>query len=264
MSRPSPALVVAFLALLVSLTGAAVAAIPARDGDVHLCYDPRTGEVELVDTQRDRFRCPRAWRGFIVDSKPTELVSPNRRFKVEATNNGARMAGPQGRVEIGANGVGVTSELPVDVTSDTTVNVTGGSTVRVTGGASTEITGGATVGVTGGLDVNTTAGRDVNTSAGRNLNTSAGQNLDLFAGGTGRLRSLADLTVQSETTNLELLADDRARLRGKQALIEGLTSFRVDTSEARILSSGIVDIFASGKLSLKGSTVESNPPPSGP
>lgn len=254
MSRPSPALVVAFLALLVSLTGAAVAAIPARDGDVHLCYDPRTGEVELVDTQRDRFRCPRAWRGFIVDSKPTELVSPNRQFKVEATNNGARIAGPQGRVEIGNARIAVTSKVPLDIIGDTSVNVTGGSSV--------DVTGGDTVGLTGGLDVNTTAGRDANTTAGRNLNTTVGQNLDVSAGGTGRLRALGDLTVQSDK-NLDLLGTDRARLRGRLALIEGLNSFRVDTPEARILSSGIIDIFASGKLTLKGSTVESDPPPNG-
>src|SRR5215207_8913953 len=75
--RPSPAFVLAFLALLVSLSGVGYAAIPAKDGDVHLCYSKTTGEVTVVDTQRDNFDCEKSWVGFTFDTKPTRLVSPN-------------------------------------------------------------------------------------------------------------------------------------------------------------------------------------------
>ena len=213
MSRPSPALVVAFLALLVCMSGTAVAAIPARDGDVHLCYNPRGGDVEVVDTQRDRFRCPRRWRGFIIDARPTEIESPSGRFKVEATNSVARLTGPQGQIEVGPDKLRIASDLPV------------------------EIVGGSTVQVTGGQTVTTTAGTDINMLAGRNL--------DVLANGTARLRSIGDLTVQSDNSNLELLADERARVRGLLTQIDALNSFRVEGKDASFLQSGTFDVRAS-------------------
>jgi hypothetical protein len=53
--RPSPAMVVAFIALLVAGGGAAVAAIPdSDDGEIHGCYSTRpgsTGNLRVIDAQ---------------------------------------------------------------------------------------------------------------------------------------------------------------------------------------------------------------------
>src|SRR5436853_7661065 len=98
--RSSPALVVAFLALLVSVTGVAFGTIPARDGDIHACYSKKTGDVELVNTQKDQFGCPHNWRGLIIDTTPTSLTSPDGRFQVEVSNSGVSMTGPNTSLEL--------------------------------------------------------------------------------------------------------------------------------------------------------------------
>jgi hypothetical protein len=49
---PSPALVVAFIALLVAVGGAAFAAIPDTAGVVHACYQKNGGGMRVVDTTR--------------------------------------------------------------------------------------------------------------------------------------------------------------------------------------------------------------------
>jgi hypothetical protein len=113
--RPSPALVVACLALMASLSGAALAAIPAKDGDVHACYSRSTGAIQLVNTQSDNFDCEHNWRGLIWDTKPTELVSPNGDYRVSVTNDGVRMTSPGGGVELTANKVTVRGTSDVDV-----------------------------------------------------------------------------------------------------------------------------------------------------
>lgn len=48
--RPSPAMVVAIAALVVALTGAAVAAIPNPDGSVDTCYQEVDGKLRVIDT----------------------------------------------------------------------------------------------------------------------------------------------------------------------------------------------------------------------
>lgn len=48
--RPSPAMAVAITALVVAVTGAAVAAIPNPDGSVAACYRNATGELKAIDT----------------------------------------------------------------------------------------------------------------------------------------------------------------------------------------------------------------------
>ena len=106
--RPSPALVVAFLALLVSVTGVAFAAIPARDGDIHACYDKKGGAIELVDTQRDKVRCDRNWRPLIIDTTPSQLTrpGPTRRVTVppvEASSTASRLTSPNGQFKIEAS-----------------------------------------------------------------------------------------------------------------------------------------------------------------
>jgi ferric-dicitrate binding protein FerR (iron transport regulator) len=135
--RPSPALIVAFLALVVSVSGAAFATIPAKDGDIHVCYSKKTGDVQLVNTQRDSFDCEKNWRGFIIDSDPTSLTSPDGRFKVEATNTGARLSGPDGSVEVGNGQVKVNGKK-VTVAAETSFDVSA-SLIRETASATVDV-----------------------------------------------------------------------------------------------------------------------------
>jgi hypothetical protein len=50
--RPTPALAVALLALLIACSGAAVAAIPSADGAISACYDGKSGLLRVIDTER--------------------------------------------------------------------------------------------------------------------------------------------------------------------------------------------------------------------
>jgi hypothetical protein len=120
--RPSPALIVAFLALLVSVSGVAFGTIPARDGDIHACYSKKTGDVGLVNTQKDQFGCPHNWRGLIIDTTPTSLTSPDGRFTIDVSNTGARMSGPNTSVELTASDVNINGRK-VSVASDTSLEM---------------------------------------------------------------------------------------------------------------------------------------------
>jgi hypothetical protein len=121
--RPSPALIVAFLALLVSLTGVAFGTIPARDGDIHACYSKKTGNVDLVNTQKDSFGCPHDWRGLIIDTTPTSLTSPDGRFSVDVSNSGVSISGPNSSVELTGSDVNVNGRK-VTMASDTSIDMT--------------------------------------------------------------------------------------------------------------------------------------------
>ncbi len=105
--HPAAALIVSIASLAVSLTGAAIATIPARDGDVHACYSKGTGEIQLINTQADRFACERNWAGFRFDTTPTELVSPNGDYSVQVTNRGVSMTAPSGEVRLSANKISI-------------------------------------------------------------------------------------------------------------------------------------------------------------
>jgi hypothetical protein len=131
MRRPSPALLVALAALVVSLSGAAVAAIPARDGDVHICYSQTTGKVRAIDTQRDSFDCPRNWDGFTIDSEPTQLVSPNGNFRAVVSNTSARVFGPTGEVEITPSRINVDAAV-IEIDGSGVLDLRGGQ-VRING-----------------------------------------------------------------------------------------------------------------------------------
>ena len=48
--RPSPALLVAVVALCVSLGGVAWATIPDSSGVIHGCYIPKVGVLRVIDT----------------------------------------------------------------------------------------------------------------------------------------------------------------------------------------------------------------------
>jgi hypothetical protein len=49
--RPTPAMGVALLALLIACSGAAVAAIPSSDGTISACRDNRTGTLRVINTE---------------------------------------------------------------------------------------------------------------------------------------------------------------------------------------------------------------------
>jgi hypothetical protein len=51
-ARPSPSMVIAFIALLVAGGGAAFAAIPdSDDGEIHGCYSTRNGDLRVIDAE---------------------------------------------------------------------------------------------------------------------------------------------------------------------------------------------------------------------
>src|SRR5215203_665357 len=49
--RPSPAMVLALVALLVATSGAAFAAIPSSSGTITTCYDKGNGTLRVIDTE---------------------------------------------------------------------------------------------------------------------------------------------------------------------------------------------------------------------
>jgi hypothetical protein len=49
LSRPSPATVLAMIAVVIALGGVGVAAIPDTTGVIHTCYDPTTGALRVGD-----------------------------------------------------------------------------------------------------------------------------------------------------------------------------------------------------------------------
>jgi hypothetical protein len=171
--RPSPALVVAFLALLVAMSGVGYAAIPARDGDVHLCYSKKTGDVVVVDTQSDDFDCEKKWSGFVLDSKPTSMQSPDGRFKMSVTNSGVQLTGPNASVVLGDEA------MTVDAGKDLAVNVGGNATLNVVKSLNLET--GDAIGVkTRRITALTTLGTTLTT---KDLTVSASGKIDMKASG---------------------------------------------------------------------------------
>jgi hypothetical protein len=130
--RPSPARVSGFTALVAATGGAAVATVPARDGDVHFCYSKRTGAVEVVDTQLDRFACDQNWRGFVLDSKPSALVSPDGLTRVDATDEGITMVSRGYAVRLSKRGVFTVDSKTATVNGEDKVDsVTGSASIRM-------------------------------------------------------------------------------------------------------------------------------------
>lgn len=113
--RPSPALVVACLALIVALGGSALAAIPDPSGQVHFCYSPKTGDVKVVTVNQDDPECQRKWKDFDIEALPDSIQSQNGSFAVKATDNGIVMTGPGQSVKITAGGITVSSSSTVKV-----------------------------------------------------------------------------------------------------------------------------------------------------
>jgi hypothetical protein len=143
--RPSPALVVASLALLVSASGVAVAALPrtiSNDGGVvSYCYDKDDGDVIVTGAKGSSsalpVKCPAGTKGFSFDAEPT--VSPNGRFRIDVKDDGITLKGPGSTVRLTAAGATVNAPA-VTVEGAATTSVKGAS-LRLDGGT-TLINGG--------------------------------------------------------------------------------------------------------------------------
>jgi hypothetical protein len=234
MRRPSAALVVAFLALLLSLGGVSFAAIPARDGDIHACYSKKTGAIELIDTQRDRFSCERNWNGIAIDTTPARLLPPNVTFNprttqsvVEAAPTGPRLASPNGKFSIEVENDGIKLVGP------NAVLTLGESSVDIAGNTAVTVTGGATVSVTGGNAINMLAGKTMSLGSGE------------------------DMTLNA-TRNATLSATDVAKLTSRRTEVAGLNSLLLTAPDMTINSSGNLDMRASGATDVRGSVVRIN------
>ena len=204
MRRPSAALVVAFLALLVSLGGVSFAAIPARDGDIHACYSKKTGAIELIDTQRDKFACEKNWNGIAIDTTPARLLPPGVTFNprvtqsvVEAAPAGPRLTSPNGKFSI-------------EVT-DSGIRLTGPNALVKLGESSVEVTGGATVKVSGGATLDLTGGNALNAVSGQTMSFSAADDLKLTA---KRLINEGSISTSFSTTSFDATATGTLDLRG--------------------------------------------------
>jgi hypothetical protein len=88
--------------------------------------------VQLVNTQKDNFDCEKNWKGLIIDTEPTTLTSPDGRFKVEATNTGARLSGPGGSVEVTGNQVKLNG-TSIRATADVGIDILASGIVHIKG-----------------------------------------------------------------------------------------------------------------------------------
>ena len=122
--RPSPALVVSCIALVVALGGGAIAAIPDPSGDVHFCYSKKTGNVQVINANTDTVDCQKGWRNFNLDASPTGLESPNGDFAVRVTDSGITAGGAGASVVIQRDGqIKVTSPTNVTIKASGQINL---------------------------------------------------------------------------------------------------------------------------------------------
>ena len=81
--------------------------------------------MQVVDTQSDDFDCEKKWAGFVLDTKPTSMQSPDGRFKIAVTNSGVQLTGPSASVNLGDEA------LTIDAAKDLDVSVGGNANVAV-------------------------------------------------------------------------------------------------------------------------------------
>jgi type VI secretion system secreted protein VgrG len=295
--RPSPAFVLAFIALIVAMSGVGYAAIPAKDGDVHLCYSKKTGAVTVVDTKSDEFDCDKNWVGFTFDTRPTQLVSPSGKFKVEATDDGARLVGPDAEVTIGvgtvnvraskgvdvrsndvvdvraadnieiegsrgvsvkgATGVGLTSGKNLAVTASDGASLTGGKNVSVSAGTALDLTGGTTADLSGGSDMKLTAGKNATIRSGVDLALIGGKKGSFTTGDTFTLRSAKD-TVFDIGKSLNTTVAEALDVRTKKTTLTSSGTTTIKSKDIVLQGSGKIDVKANGDLTLKGSKIKEN------
>lgn len=125
--RPSPALVVSTLALIVALGGGALAAIPDPTGEVHFCYSKKTGAVQVVNANTDTVDCQRNWKNFNIDATPTDLASPSGEFTVKVTDTGITLGGDGATIVLQKDG-----QIKLSSTSDVTVKASGNINLQAT------------------------------------------------------------------------------------------------------------------------------------
>lgn len=124
--RPSPALVVAILALVVALGGVAYATIPDGNGVIHGCYD-RSGSLKLIDTGAGQ-SCPKGYTALswnqsgpqgpagangvthvVVRASAAIILLANTGFDVTANCNPGEIATGGGEHSLGQGNPGLVS-----------------------------------------------------------------------------------------------------------------------------------------------------------
>jgi hypothetical protein len=125
--RPSPALIVSTLALIVALGGGALAAIPDPSGEVHFCYSKKTGAVQVVNANTDTVDCQRNWKNFNIDASPTVLQSLSGEFSVKVTDTGITLGGDGATIVLQKDG-----QIKLNSSSDVTVKASGNINLQAT------------------------------------------------------------------------------------------------------------------------------------
>jgi len=109
--RPTPAMAVALLALLIACSGAAFAAIPSLpDGTITACYDQKTGMLRVIDTGQTCTSKEKqlAWKDGIngkvaesdkLDNKDSTEFLTQEKLDAEAANRQAADSTLQGNID---------------------------------------------------------------------------------------------------------------------------------------------------------------------
>jgi hypothetical protein len=134
--RPTPAMGVALLALLIAASGAAVAAIPSTDGTISACRDNRSGALRVIDAASAQTCSSKetqlAWKdgihGKVADSELLDGKSANDLSRVAVMNTADT-------TDLRADGQLVTygSELSITAPADGFVRINGNVTVADSG-----------------------------------------------------------------------------------------------------------------------------------
>jgi hypothetical protein len=126
--RPSPALLVAIVALVAAAGGFAVASIPSGNGTVHACYQKENGQLRVVDKDANQ-ACRPSERALTLNQRgPTGPTGPR---------GPAGPAGPPGggvthkSVKLGEVSTRSETRVPLDGPSVTFTVPAGGATVLV-------------------------------------------------------------------------------------------------------------------------------------
>lgn len=196
--RPSPSLVVAFLALAITLSGVAFATVPARDGDVHLCYSKKTGAVEVVDTQKDQFRCDQNWRGFVLDATPRLLQSEDRLSRIVAATEDITLSAPKATLDL-----------------DDITRLSVEEDLAVTAGKNATFSFGKDALFTTGGNLGFVTGKDTAISTGKKLNITAADEIT-FKTGDASITMKKDGTIAIKGKDISIQGSGKVSVKGNQ------------------------------------------------